>query len=158
MLPPGRHPATLAELRLRFVDEAPFAQHRGLIFDAFEIWAKTWWELFPGSRLWIDGGFVVHKETKPKDIDVVGFVKASEVDSLGVIDQSRFESLLTFIENTDSKRRIQPMGGLVDGFYAVRAVPEKFHYWDEFWSTVTDADKQPIPGQVKGYVEVKGSA
>lgn len=157
-LPPGRHLASLRDLRLRFVDEAPFAEHRREIFDAFEIWARVWWELLPGTRLWVNGGFVVHKSTKPKDIDVVGFAKPSQVEALTANDQSRLESLLTLIENSDGGRRIQPMGGLVDGFYAPRAVPEKFHYWDELWSTLTDENKEPVPGVTKGYVEVKDDA
>ena len=61
VLPPGRHRATLDEMRSYFVDGAPFPEERRIVFKAFEAWLAQMSALIPSARYWIDGGFVTHK-------------------------------------------------------------------------------------------------
>lgn len=148
-LPEGIHRGSAKDLRLRFVDGAPHSTRRDTLLQAFELYAEQVWEILPEARLWVDGGFVTHKAWEPKDIDVVILVSHSDV--VGV-DQSRLFPLLT--RTAENGIRIQPMGGLVDGFIADRNDPAVTRYWSDFWSTVTDESKEPVEGVRKGYVEV----
>ncbi len=49
--------------------------------------------------------------------------------------------------------RVQPMGGLVDGFMAFRG-PTDIPFWDQQWSKVLDEHRNELSGVRKGYVEV----
>lgn len=69
-LPPGRHPATLDEVFQRFVDDAPHAEHRGRIFRALEVYLDRLVELAGPGTVWLDGGFVTHKDAPPHDVDL----------------------------------------------------------------------------------------
>ncbi|MBT2273452.1 DUF6932 family protein [Rhodococcus qingshengii] len=148
-LPEGIHRGSAKDLRLRFVDGAPHSTRRDTILQAFELYAERVWEILPEARLWVDGGFVTHKAWEPKDVDVVILVSHSDVVG---IDQSKLLPLLT--QTAENGTRIQPMGGLVDGFIADMNDPAVTHYWNDFWSTVTDEAKEPVEGIRKGYVEV----
>ncbi|ORL03395.1 hypothetical protein A6F55_09240 [Prescottella equi] len=148
-LPEGLHRGTFKDLRIRFVDGAPHPERREMLMDALEFYADQVWSLLPTARLWVNGGFVTHKPWAPKDIDVVNVVRAREIDCL---DLPTLLPLLTHEAQDGS--RVQPMGGLIDGFHAVRGDAEKLLYWQDWWSTVTDVDGNAIPGIRKGYVEV----
>lgn len=153
-LPPGRHQATLDELRDHFVTNAPFTPERALVFQAFETWLTLVDGLLPGSRYWVNGGFVTHKPwAAPSDIDVVVVAKRETLNALSEAQQAQFESLLT--DNSGSSR-IQPMGGLIDGFYTIRGSVGQGDpaYWHQQWSQVTGPDKKPVAGAIKGFVEV----
>lgn len=149
-LPPGRHRATFQDVHDRFVASAPFSQERELVFRALVIWAQRVWSIFPDARLWVDGGFVTHKEwAAPKDVDVTCIVRSSNVLS---VDDATLATLLT--HRGPDGARVQPMGGLVDGFLACRGVPEDITRWDAQWSRVLDEERREIEGARKGYVEV----
>ncbi len=151
-LPEGRHEGTLKDIRIRFVDDAPHMAHRDRIFQAFEVYARGIWDLLPTAKLWVNGGFVSHKPTKPKDIDVVVLARVSELNAVP------WDEILPLVTHAaDDGTRVQPMGGLVDGFIAKRGNPEEIRYWDDYWKTVLDLDRNPIPGERKGYVEVKAN-
>ena len=97
----------------------------------------------------MNGGFVTHKSAKPKDIDVVIVARPSEVN---VLDMSDMIPLLT--HTGEDGVRVQPMGGLVDGFIVERGNPDKIRYWDDYWKTVLDESRVALEGERKGYVEV----
>src|SRR4051812_43816270 len=67
-LPVGRHETTLEELLERFVETAPNPERRLLLYRALVLYVDFVRVVFPGARLWIDGGFVTHKPEAPEDI------------------------------------------------------------------------------------------
>jgi hypothetical protein len=150
-LPEGRHEATLDEIRERFVEEAPNRARRDLIFRALLVYADIVRSLFPEARLWINGGFVTHKSEAPKDVDVV---IVSEAPDTVTIEQ--VAPLLT-LQGVASEQprlgieRLQPVGGLVDGFFANASMSDLLDYWDGQWSRVNGAPDT----ERKGYVEVR---
>lgn len=50
--------------------------------------------------------------------------------------------------------RLQPMGGMVDGFLVDPTIAADLRMWHDIWSTVKGADGNIIHGLIKGYVEV----
>jgi len=123
------------------------------------LYSQLIWDIYPDARLRIDGGFVTHKTwAAPDDVDIavvcptispaqrdaaVGAGLFSIRDAQGMVHRRQIQPI----------PKLHPMGGLVDAFY----VPEKdTHYrefFEEYWSTETDLNKQPT-GRRKGYVEV----
>lgn len=153
LLPEGIHSASLGEIHATFVESAPHQERRQVIFDALKAWVGAVSELGVDGILWIDGGFVTHKANPPEDVDVVLRVKPSTLDGMSHDAEVKFSSLLT--DNSDPKTRIQPMGGLVDAFLALRSNPDRTLYWKDFWSKVKDDAGNQIAGVYKGFVEVK---
>ncbi|MFE8927764.1 DUF6932 family protein [Streptomyces griseus] len=158
LLPPGRHAATLAEIKEIFVEQAPHAEHRGRIFRAFELYADLVQDVLERGTFWVDGGFCTHKQAPPADLDLAVFIDRSL--NLTEKDVERLVPLLTLKQvevhggPVEWAERVQPMGGLIDGFPVVAGVPEQEQYWDTLWSSVKGPDGQPVPGVVKGYLEV----
>jgi len=150
-LPVGRHEASLQEVRERFVDQAPHQDRRQLLFSALTLYADAVRQLVPEARLWIDGGFVTLKPEPPDDIDVVivSYVPPTLTDE-------QLAPLLTLqgVTSTDppiALNRLQPVAGMIDGFFAAAHIPEVLAYWDDFWSKVKGAPDT----ERKGYVEVR---
>ena len=104
------------------------------------------------GTLWVDGGFVTHKQSPPADVDVVLRAKDSVIDQLNASEQTSFSSLLT--EHTEQGVRIQPMGGLVDAFFSPRSQPDRTLYWREMWSKVKAPDGSTVSNLEKGFLEV----
>lgn len=154
VLPPGRHSATMDEMRAVFVEAAPFSEERAVIFGALESWLSIMATLIPNSRYWVNGGFVTHKAwAPPKDVDVVVLCAPTALNALDEQQQITFDSLLT---EDEGGRRIQPMGGLVDGFYTIRGTDGDGSpsYWNTMWSRVKGPDGEPVLDLSKGFVEV----
>lgn len=161
LLPAGRWRATLAEVKARFVDEAPFPSERETVFRALCLWSDLVWKRAPGARLWIDGGFVTHKPwAAPEDVDVAVLVPRKQAPALASAESA---SLWTLQNVTSDKPdhlsgqvtpRLQPMAGLVDAFFFESHLSATFDFWDHWWQLVTDEHKQLVPGMTKGYVEV----
>lgn len=151
-LPSGRHAATLDEVYERFVVEAPFRAERETLWNAFRLWSDLVWALLPDSPMWLNGGFVTHKMwAAPRDVDVAVITKQSIYNS--VMDNCWQGQLWTTNNSEDKTKRVQPMGGYVDGFPVIRGIHD-VRIWDHTWSSVADANGDLIPGAVKGYVEV----
>lgn len=161
LLPLAANPyaATLPEVYERFVEEAPHRERRELIFRALEIYAELVWASFPDARLRIDGGFVTHKTWEPHDVDVVVICPTT---SPAIREKAFSDGLFTMENVTGETRdgrihtidRLQPMGGLIDGFYVPETqLPVKL-WFEDFWTRVTDQNKNVVPGIRKGYVEV----
>lgn len=136
-----------------FVKAAPNSEHRERIFAAFELWVASVQSLCPAAILWVNGGFVTYKQEPPKDVDVIALCKPGELNALSDADMARFEALLTV--NEPNKPRIQPMGGLVDGFFVPRGDIPGTLYWQNAWGSIYGPDGKPIPNETKGYLEVK---
>ena len=153
LLPEGRHPCTMSEVEQLFVTRAPFTSERKLIFDALSVWLRAVGALFPGSKCWINGGFATHKPwAAPADADVVVFVTDAQIDALTEQQQAQLDSLLT--QHPPGGARIQPMGGLVDGFLSVRNEPGNTIYWLQQWARVRGADGGEVHDVHKGFLEV----
>lgn len=108
---------TFDEVRARFVEQAPYPDERDLVMRTLEIYAGRVWNVLPGARLWVDGGFVTHKKwAAPKDADVVIVITAGEAERLDEAGAEALASLLTLQGMTAqvpslSQGRVQPMGG-----------------------------------------------
>ncbi|MEV8449973.1 MULTISPECIES: DUF6932 family protein [Streptomyces] len=158
-LPAGKHPASLDEMHDLFVARAPHQEARQLIFDAFKIHYSLVRQLFSHGTLWVDGGFCTHKSTAPKDIDMVIIVDPGEVQNFSPAEEERLVQLLTLqaveVELPElSAPRVQPMGGLIDCFFALSIDVDALKMWDLTWSSVKEADGTITPGATKGYLEV----
>ena len=149
LLPAGRHRTSLDLVHARFVEAAPNSSERAVIFRAFLVWADRLWSLAPSARLWLDGGFVTHKAAAPHDIDVAALLKVSEFQGL---TEEQYLALAT--HRAQDGRKVQPMGGLVNGFFVTRGAADQISAWQRWWSSVVDSDKHELPGVSKGFVEV----
>jgi hypothetical protein len=154
------HKATLVEIRQRFVEEAPNPNRRRIAFAALEIYAGLAWSYLPNAALWVDGGFVTHKESTPHDIDVVIVDDMASLDSVFAVESDAL-ALLTFqgvsaLEpNIAGIRRLQPFGGLIDGFVAPRDQPLAVSVWRDRWSMAPTPDGSGYRTDIhKGFLEV----
>lgn len=150
-LPPGRHQADLEEVRERFVAAAPCRQHRELVFEGLLLHLKLLERIGGPGRVWVNGGFVTHKNAPPADADLVYLCRdwqhlEAMLDHDGIYQLLTLQGVLASAPTMVSIRRIQPVGGLVDAFLAP---PEAEEYWHGLWSRVKN-----VPDAVKGYVEV----
>jgi len=149
--------ASLVDLFGAFVENAPFQEARQEIFSALRFYAQLVWRRFPHARLWINGGFTTHKQwAAPNDADVVVLVPEDEFD---VEDLSDIAPFLT-LQNVNVERpaftanRVQPMGGLIDGFVVPDNAANQF-IWGDTWSRLKGPNGELVPDARKGYVEVK---
>jgi len=161
LLPPGRHAGDLSDLHQRFVVDAPEAHHRShlwVIFNAFVECVKL---SLPGATLWVNGGFVTHKAwAAPGDVDVLLVVDGGV---LATADHGQVLGLTTLLDvecvphlgGFAQIPRMQPFGGWIDSFIAVRGDQVTESYWDGEWSSVKGQDGNKIKDAIKGYVEVQ---
>ncbi|MFE4305687.1 DUF6932 family protein [Streptomyces sp. NPDC056891] len=157
LLPPGRHAASMREIREIFVEQAPHADHRRRIFRAFELYSDMIRDILERGTFWVDGGFCSHKAAPPEDLDLAVLIDSSL--PLTDKDHERLIPLFT-LQGVQAGQpqvwanRVQPMGGLIDSFPVVAGIPEQEEYWDATWSKVKGPDGELVPGAVKGYLEV----
>lgn len=168
LLPPcaalAPYPATLAEVSDRFVDVAPHSEARSCLFRMLDAYAGLVWSILPNARLWVDGGFVTHKTwAPPGDIDVVIVANFDEASTLTSDQQERLTTLVTLQGVTAQSpefraARIQPMGGMIDGFIIVDDGAEggraQMAHWFDLWTRVKGPQGPLDPSHRKGFVEV----
>lgn len=152
---------TLEEVEYTFVTgpDVPYPDERRRLFTALQLWSAAAWAIWPKAELWINGSFVTHKPWgPPQDVDVC------IADTYGRITarQSRAVSLLTLLEvnvsqPSGSHRKIQPFGGMIDGFTVALNVAASVALWDDQWSELRDREKKRVLGR-KGYVKVVNPA
>jgi hypothetical protein len=175
-LPSGVHACTWADFVRVFVDEAPHPEHRRRRLRALDVYVDCLDELFPGATLWLDGGFVSHKQGPPFDVDVVAIVNPAlwakmtqAVDSESLIFQAwltggqvgyppktptltQMGGLMTHqmaqVHNGPTFPRIQPFGGRIDSFIMPANATASLDSFRRDWS------KDIVSGQEKGFVEV----
>lgn len=149
--------ATLDEIQQVFVEQAPFQHRRALIFRALNLFTDLVWETIPETRFWVNGGFTSHKTwAAPEDADVVAIVPVKQfklclTDSM--LPLSTLQHVTSAQPNTGTVK-LHPFGGLLDTFF-IPDMPAQLKTWDDTWSKVKGPDNQIIPGQRKGYVEVR---
>lgn len=160
---PDVHRCTMAELRIRFVDEAPaFKRERAFLYRTLELYADQVWGLLPEATLWIDGGFVTHKDwAAPQDVDLV--ILPTESDFLQYPDEQELKTRLTpllTLQNVTAaipqafEERVQPYGGNIDGFLVPPGIDPAKPYWHDLWSRVRGRGGAEAPDAHKGFVEV----
>ncbi|WP_458317162.1 DUF6932 family protein [Mycolicibacterium brisbanense] len=169
ILPPAAEPyrATLAEVRARFVDEAPEDQRykRGLIATVLEVHLAVIRSLFKDHHpvIWLNGGFTTHKRWKaPSDADIAVLVPAGAYQR-ALIDRAR--PLWTLSNVTAQLGDGGPIVvtdalhtglGLTDAYVINADVPAQVETWRRTWSRVSGPDGNIVNGMRKGFVEVIG--
>jgi hypothetical protein len=163
LLPKGRHRADLAEIESVFVLSAPYQRERQLVFEALRLYVRLVQRILPSGSLWIDGGFVTHKRWEaPHDVDVCIALDEGQRQAAPPSAAIDLQDLITHLDVIERDGagggvihpRLQPMGGLVDGFLVDLDDPVNVAYWERLWSSVMGPGRVPIDGAVKGYVEV----
>ncbi|WP_440939896.1 DUF6932 family protein [Gordonia polyisoprenivorans] len=156
-LPAGRHPATLEEIHQKFVVDAPHRDSRELVYRAFVLYTDILRVRLGPVTLWVDGGFISHKPwAPPSDIDVVVIVPQHDYTNICSNGQAWPLSTLQHVSSnlTQGLDRLQPMGGLIDGF-VVPDSASQLAVWDATWSRVKDEHGNLLPETIrKGYLEV----
>jgi hypothetical protein len=163
-LPAGVHRATLDEVAVRFVDDAPdhTRQRRRLILDAMRIHITLVRALFYRHEItiWLGGGFCTHKEDSPGDGDFACLVPAQALEevhgdaalplwTLGSVTGTLGHSEL--VVQTD---KLHCMGGLTDALVVNRDNPYAVERQRRWWSRIIGPDGEIIDGATKGFVEV----
>lgn len=158
LLPLGAHRSTLDEVERVFVNGAPFEAERRRIMVALRLYAELVWLRFPEATLWIDGGFVTLKDyAAPEDADVVVMVAdAGDYDPASHSEDLPLWTLLGVSADRpsiDRAERLQPFGGLIDGFFARAEIEPVADFWRGWWQRLP-APGKPDVADAKGYVEV----
>jgi hypothetical protein len=160
----GIHPATLDEVRTRFVDDAPghTRERRGLILDAMRIHITLVRRLFYRHEItiWLSGGFCTHKDDRPRDGDIACLVPAHALEeahrdaalplwTLGSVTGTLGQGDLVV-----QTGKLHCMGGLTDALVVNRDNPYAVERQRRWWSRVIGPDGEIIDGVTKGFVEV----
>lgn len=162
-LPPGVHRATMAEIRAKFVDQAPVIagepRRRELICTALDLYIRLVARRFDDPIIWVDGGFVTHKTwAEPDDADVVALVSPDQLTQRAFTERALALQTLDVASLSVSNRMltdrvIKPMGALLDGYIDADTKARR-DYW-EFWlSSVRRPDGSISDDAEKGFVEV----
>ncbi|MFM2719136.1 hypothetical protein P5G46_01255 [Microbacterium mcarthurae (nom. nud.)] len=147
------------EIRAVFVESAPHRERRALIFEALDLYARLIWSYWPHARLWINGGFVTHKESAPHDVDVVFLVPSSDFSRV-LLSEGDSLGLMTFLNvSADQPNitapRVQPFGGLIDSFFCPSDIPIAVETWRDRWSMASTVDGSGYRSDIeKGFLEV----
>lgn len=156
--------ATLKEVQHRFVSTQPHesARRRATIWRAFRLWHSLALTEFPGATYWLSGSFLTDR-TRPSDLDVILLVDETHVRrSLFPVTSTGARVLLTHRDleaeqPTGWTERLQPMGGLIDGFYCPTYSQDAVSYWQGAWSTEYDKQTRTPTGVRMGYLEVRAT-
>jgi hypothetical protein len=136
-LPPGRHPADLADVYERLVFDAPHQNDREILFSALNSYLGVARRIIPSGRAWVGGAFTARTESVPQGLDVVlipdewGHLK--RLDEAG---RSAMYGLLTLRgvivgQPAMYLDQVQPVGGMLDGFLCY---PGDEETWEAVWS------------------------
>lgn len=150
--------ATLNEVHQRYVKDAPEPARRGVIWRAFQVWHELAQTVAPGSRYWISGSFLTEK-ARPSDLDVILVWDEAHLDAFHPELSQDARVLLSHltvsaVQPAGTVDKLQPMGGLIDGFYAPSWIPEHTAVWQQRWSTEYDKTTRQPTGVRMGYLEV----
>jgi hypothetical protein len=166
LLPPSSapYPATLDEIRQRFVAEAPEAtrDRRERIFTALNLHIGELRRAFATRpRFWLSGGFVTHKTWNPRDADI--FVIASSPDEIARASREPMVPLWTLSGVTarigangrevDSPK-LHTCLGLTDACVVDGSDPWAVELQRRFCGNVKASNGDILEGVEKGFVEV----
>ena len=157
MLPPNKkpYPSTLEEIERVFVIGAPFEERRKLIFRALTFYCELVWAQSPHARLWIDGGFTTLKSwAPPEDVDVVIVIPAVDEPLLTATGLAPLLTAEKALISGSKFEAVRPLGGLVDGYFAMESNQAAMEKWNNQWSQVRLSDGTIHPSLRKGFVEV----
>jgi hypothetical protein len=137
VLPPGRHPADLADIYERLVFDAPHQNDREILFSALNAYLGGARRIIPSGRAWVGGAFISRTATVPRGLDVV--LIPDEWGSLKRLDEagrSAFYGLLTLRgvivgQPAMYLDQVQPVGGMLDGFLCY---PGDEEVWEDVWA------------------------
>ncbi len=144
LLPPGRHPADLADVYERLVFDAPHQNDREILFSALNSYLGVARRIMPTGRAWIGGSLTARTQHVPRGLDVV--LIPDEWGALKRLDdegRSALYGLLTLRgvivgQPAMYLEQVQPVGGMLDGFLCR---PGDEEIWEEVWA----ADGRGIP-------------
>ncbi|ANN14825.1 hypothetical protein SD37_03590 [Amycolatopsis orientalis] len=144
LLPPGRHPADLADVYERLVFDAPHQNDREILFSALNSYLGVARRIMPTGRAWIGGDLTARTAHAPQSLDVV--LIPDEWGALKRLDgagRSALYGLLTLQgvivgQPAMYLDQVQPVGGMLDGFLCR---PGDEEIWEEVWA----ADGRGIP-------------
>jgi hypothetical protein len=149
-LPPGRHPATLAEVEAAFVVPFPESRVRRSIYDSWNRYRQTLLQVAPGVvvAFWLNGSFISAKPN-PSDIDVVVLLDGPAFDALpqrtrhaaGALLKSESVKLVWAV-HSHPLLLYPPSDPRHSKYVRLHA------YWDEWWG-------HTVGGMEKGYLELQ---
>ncbi|WP_020669892.1 DUF6932 family protein [Amycolatopsis nigrescens] len=151
VLPPGRHPADVADIYERLVFDAPHQNAREILFSALNSYLGVVTRVIPAGRAWVGGAFTTRGETVPTGLDVVLLPEDwGNLKRLTGPARDALYGLLTLRgviigQPVMYLDQVQPVGGLLDGFLCF---PGDEETWAAAWSGDTGT------GAVKGFPEV----
>jgi hypothetical protein len=151
LLPPGRHPADLADIYERLVFDAPHSNEREILFSALNSHLGVARSVIPAGRAWIGGPFVERRESVPRGLDVV--LIPEEWGSLKRYTGPARDALYGLLtlrgviigQPVTYLDQVQPVAGLLDGFLCF---PGDEDTWEATWSAVGQS------AGAKGFPEV----
>ncbi|EMD25411.1 DUF6932 family protein [Amycolatopsis azurea] len=137
LLPPGRHPADLADVYERLVFDAPHQNDREILFSALNSYLGVARRIMPTGRAWIGGDLTARTPHTPLGLDVV--LIPDEWGALKRLDdagRSALYGLLTLRgvivgQPAMYLDQVQPVGGMLDGFLCR---PGDEEIWEEVWA------------------------
>ncbi len=138
LLPPGRHPADLADVYERLVFDAPHQNDREILFSALNSYLGVARRIMPTGRAWIGGDLTARTPHMPLGLDVV--LIPDEWGALKRLDdtgRSALYGLLTLRgvivgQPAMYLDQVQPVGGMLDGFLCR---PGDEEIWEEVWAS-----------------------
>jgi hypothetical protein len=138
LLPPGRHPADLADVYERLVFDAPYQNEREILFSALNSYLGVARRVISSGRAWVSGAFVTRTTPHPpQGLDVV--LIPDEWGALKRLDdhgRTALYGLLTLRgiivgQPAMYLDQVQPVGGLLDGFLCR---PGDEDVWEAVWA------------------------
>ncbi|MFT8181031.1 DUF6932 family protein [Mycobacteroides chelonae] len=158
VLPPGRHAATLDDLYMRCVLDAPERERREELFGAFRSFMNVTRRVFGSATVWVSGGLVTRALTPPFDLDVLLLPDNWSLlgglnghDRVSVYGLFSLEDVVVGDPLYIAMERIRPFAGEIDSFLCF---PGQEDRWHDRLSSIKRHD-QAVPGSVRGYVEVR---
>lgn len=158
LLPPGRHSATVDDVRAAFVDSFPASPNRVELLEAWIGLRRDIELLVSPYRQWLDGSYVTAK-LEPGDVDIVTFIDPTLIGRLTPLEQKALSVLLDPVQSRSTRRChsfFVPWISLAHVEGHKTAQGEAF--WHRWWSGVSP--KAPFQDPrfrtvQKGYIEIQ---
>lgn len=93
VLPPGRHPASIEDVKSLLVDGFPSSERRRPLFERWVAVREAIRRVTTVEAEWLDGSYVTRKE-EPNDIDMLTFFEESAIESLDEASKALLRGLV----------------------------------------------------------------